>query len=135
MQYDLSNLLIQALDQMGISDVVQGGLDNHSTITLTMKEGNPDINLAAIDDEVWVWAKLTDFNENALAHNSSALLPLLLQHDEDCFHIGQPALYEVEGDLELRAQVKEKSLESVDAFMTMLDSYFNQLLEYKNVLV
>ncbi|MBT9432262.1 hypothetical protein JZM24_09225 [Candidatus Sodalis endolongispinus] len=52
MSYNVSELLMSSLEQMGISDVSHGSLDDHSTITLKLTDDNPDINIITQDDEI-----------------------------------------------------------------------------------
>nr|AAG48601.1 InvB [Sodalis glossinidius] len=131
MSYNVSELLMSSLERMGISDVAQGSLDDHSTITLKLTDDNPDINIITQNDETWIWSVLGEFNQNALTFNSANLLPFMINSHSDNFIFGQPSLVEVEGNLEFRAQVKSENLESVTAFTDMLDAFFTQLMDYQ----
>nr|CBX79633.1 Surface presentation of antigens protein SpaK/InvB [Erwinia amylovora ATCC BAA-2158] len=134
MKYDLVNLLSSILNDAGISEVMEQDLSNHSTITLNMKDEIPPIHIKNENDEVWVWAKLCDYNLSALSYCSVNLFPVMLNYNEDIFYAGQPCLYPVDGNLELRAQIREKNLESSGAFLTVLDHYLTILQEYRTVL-
>lgn len=134
MKNDVAKLLKSALAEMGMADLLADDINNHSAITLTLVDGIPDINLITEDDEVWLWSALGDFNESALYHNSANLLPLMLNHHESYFPIGQPALYENNGQLELRACAKQQALESEVVFTEMLDIFFNVLTHYQAAL-
>lgn len=134
MKYDLVELLSAILKDAGISDVMDQDLSNHSTITLNMKDDIPAIHIRSENDEVWIWAKLCDYNLSALSYCSTNLLPLMLNHNEDIFYTGQPCLYPVDGNLDLRAQVREVSMESSDSFLAVLDSFLSILQEYRTVL-
>lgn len=116
MKYDLVNLLSSILNDAGISEVMEQDLSNHSTITLNMKDEIPPIHIKNENDEVWVWAKLCDYNLSALSYCSVNLFPVMLNYNEDIFYAGQPCLYPVDGNLELRAQIRERNLESSGAF-------------------
>lgn len=135
MKYDVVELLSATLKDAGIADIMEGDLNNHSTISLTMKEGIPTIHIRSEDDEVWVWAKVMENAPDSLAYCSASLLPLMMNYDEDFFYTGQPCLYPVDGHLELRAQVQEKHLQHPDAFLSMLDHYLVILQDYRSVLV
>lgn len=86
MSYKVSELLMSSLEQMGIGDVAQGSLDDHSTITLKLTDDNPDINIITQEDETWIWSVLGEFNQNALSFNSANLLPLMITTHNDCFN-------------------------------------------------
>ncbi|KML20836.1 secretory protein invB [Leclercia adecarboxylata] len=135
MKYDVAELLSVMLKEADIADVMEGDLNNHSTISLSMKEGIPTIHIRNEDDEVWVWAKVLENAPDSLAYCSANLLPLMMAYDEDFFYTGQPCLYPVDGSLELRAQVKEKHLQCSDDFLSMLDHYLAILQNYRSVLV
>lgn len=134
MKYDLVELVSNMLEDAGISEVMEQGLSNHSTITLNMKDEIPSIYIKNENDEVWVWAKLCEYNLSALSYCSINLFPVMLNYNEDVFYAGQPCLYPVDGDLELRAQIREKHLESADAFLMVLDHFLTLLQEYRAVL-
>ena len=134
MSNDVAQLLKSALTEMGMADLLVDDINNHSAITLTLIDGIPDINLITEDDEVWLWSVLGDFSEPALYHNCADLLPLMLNHYESFFPIGQPALYENNGMLELRACAKKEAFESEAVFTEMLDIFFNVLTHYQKAL-
>ncbi|WP_393949801.1 InvB/SpaK family type III secretion system chaperone [Kluyvera intermedia] len=135
MKYDIVGLLSTLLNDAGISDVLDTDLNNHSTISLTMKDDIPAIHIREDNDEVWVWAKVMENAPSNLAYCSASLLPLMMSHNEEYFYAGQPCLYESDGQLELRAQVKEKHMSSAEAFLSMLDHYLTTLQNYRSVLV
>ncbi|HEY1844458.1 MAG TPA: hypothetical protein VGH05_06310 [Buttiauxella sp.] len=135
MKYDIVSLLSTMLNDAGVGDILDSDLSNHSTISLNMKENIPTIHIRSEDDEVWVWATIVENAPASLAYCSASLLPMMMTYNEDYFYAGQPCLYPVEGNLELRAQVKEKHLQMPDAFLSMLDSYLTILQDYRSVLV
>lgn len=135
MKYDLVSLLSVMLNNVGLSNVIDESLTNHSTISLNMKDDIPTINLRSEDDQVWVWAKLSDYNLSTLTYASASIFPIMFNYNEEIFYCGQPCLYPVEGNLELRAQVKEQHLESPDAFLIFLDHYLTILQDYRIALV
>lgn len=135
MKYDVAALISTMLNNAGVGDILESDLSNHSTISLKMKDDIPTINVRAEDDEVWVWAKVVEEAPASLSYCSDNLLPLMMNYNEEYFYTGQPCLYPVEGDIELRAQVKEKHLQSSDDFLSMLDNYLGILQEYRSVLI
>lgn len=135
MGYDLVGLLYTMLNDAGFANIIDKDLSNHSTISLNMKDDIPTIYIKNEDDEVWVWAKLCAYNISTLSYNSANILPVMLNYNEDVFYCGQPCLYPVEGDLELRAQVRVKHLQSSAGFLMMLDHYLTILQDYRSVLV
>lgn len=135
MRYDLVSLLSSMLNNVGLKNVIDDNLSNHSTISLNMKDDIPTIHIKNDDDQVWVWAKLADYNLSTLCYASTNLFPLMFNYNEDVFYCGQPCLYPVEGNLELRAQVKDKHLETPEAFLIFLDHYLTILQDYRMVLV
>ena len=134
MQYDVVALLTEILAEVGMSDVLDKDLNNHSTISLHMKDDIPTIHIKNNDEEIWVWAQLGEVNLSTLSYCSANLFPLLLAHNEDVFYAGQPCLYQVDNVLDLRAQVKEKHFESASAFMEMLDTFLAVLQQYRTAL-
>ncbi|QQG29068.1 hypothetical protein JFY74_03100 [Pectobacterium carotovorum] len=134
MKHDIVALISEMLNNAGITDILDEGLNNHSTISLNMKDDIPTIHIKSEDDDVWVWAKLCDYNISSLSYCSASLFPVMLDYNESIFHAGQPCLYPIDGNLELRAQVKEPSLASSDAFMEMLNHYLSIMQDYRRVL-
>ncbi|GKW40834.1 hypothetical protein LOZ86_18930 [Pectobacterium parvum] len=135
MKHDVVALISEMLNNAGVEDILEAGLSNHSTISLNMKDDIPTIHIKSEDDEVWVWAKLCDYNISSLSYCSANLFPLMLDYNESIFYAGQPCLYPIDGILELRAQVKEPSLTSSDAFMEMLNHYLSIMQDYRRVLI
>lgn len=135
MKHDVVALLTTLLNRAGMTALLDRELSNHSTISLNMKNNIPTIHISNEDDEVWVWAKIVDQVPTSLSYCSANLLPLMLNYNEEYFYTGQPCLYIVDGNIELRAQVKEKHLQSPDMFSSMLDNYLNILQKYCAVLI
>ena len=134
MKYDIVSLLSSILNDAGAGDILDQDLSNHSTISLAMKDDIPAIHIRNEDDEVWVWAKIAENIPTSLTYCSASLLPLMVTHNEDYFYAGQPCLYPVDGNIELRAQVKEQHLQGPDEFLSLLDNYLRILQDYRSVL-
>lgn len=135
MKYDLVFLLSTILKDAGLSNVIDKDLTNHSTISLNMKDDIPTINICEDDDQVWVWARICEYNIQALNYASDNIFNIMFNYNEDVFYCGQPCLYAIDGYLELRTQVKDKFLQSPDDFLILLDYYLTTLQDYRNALV
>lgn len=136
MNYNIAALLSEAFRNTGMPDVVDANLDNHSTITINMKDEVPDINIKYEEnnDEFWIWSVISEFVPESLSYLSSNLIPVMLNHHEHFFYAGQPCLYPVDGNLQLRAQIKEKNLNSSDDFLLLLDQFLTILQDYRFVM-
>ncbi|CCG87066.1 Surface presentation of antigens protein spaK Class 1B type III secretion system chaperone spaK [Erwinia piriflorinigrans] len=134
MKYDIAELISTMLKDAGMSEFLSDDLTNHSTISLNMKDDIPAIHIKSVGDDVWLWANLCEYNINSLAYCSINLLPVMLDYNEEVFYLGQPCLYPVDGQLELRAKVMEKYLGSADDFLSVLDHYLTIMLNYRDVL-
>lgn len=130
MKYDIATMLTEMLKDAGASDLIEGDLSNHYTISLNMKNDISPILIKEESDGIWVWSKICEYNENALFHNSTSIVSLLMEHNEEFFYVGQPCLYVVDNNLELRAQIKNDKLNSTDDFSSVLNEYFLILEKY-----
>ncbi len=137
MKFDIVALLRDVLSNAGMLDFMDDDISNHSTITLSMKDDIPSIHIKNDDDEniVWVWAKILDEEPQSYHYCSDNLLLLMLEHNEEFFVTGQPCLYPIDGGIELRAQVKEKYLNSADEFLLFMDEYLTMIEKYRNILI
>ncbi|WP_261641792.1 hypothetical protein [Erwinia mallotivora] len=135
MKYDVATLISGMLSDAGLSDIVDSDLSNHSTISLNMKDDIPAINIKTDDDEVWVWTKLGEYSPSSMSYCSENIFTVMFNYNEAFFYAGQPCLYPIDGNLELRALVKDKFLESPSAFMEVLDNFLSIMQEYRAVLM
>ncbi|WP_299999395.1 hypothetical protein [uncultured Cedecea sp.] len=135
MKYDLVSLLSAMLKNVGMDNIIDKNLSNHSTISLNMKDDIPTIHIKNDNDQVWVWATLCDYNVSNLSYFSKNLFPIMFNYNEEVFYCGQPCLYPIEGNLELRTQVKDEYLASPEVFLVFLDHYLTILQDYRMVLV
>lgn len=134
MKYDLVSLLSTMLSNVGMDNIIDKDLSNHSTISLNMKDDIPTIHIKNDDDQVWVWAKLCEYNISNVCYSSANIFPIMFNYNEEVFYCGQPCLYPIEGNLELRTQVKEEYLASPEAFLIFLDHYLTILQDYRMAL-
>ncbi|SFN66444.1 Invasion protein B family protein [Izhakiella capsodis] len=135
MKYDIVELISESLKKLGMDNIIDEEISNHSTIALNMKNDIPTIYISNTDDEVWVWAQLMENIPTILSYNSANLIPLIMEHDENYFYVGQPCLYPINGFIELRAQIKDNHLQSADDFLLILDRYLDILQSYRLALV
>jgi len=135
MKYDIVALITDMLNAEGAGDLLDKDLTNHSTISLNMKGNIPTIFIKEEDDYVWVWSILGEYHPSTLPHSSAKLFSLMFEFDEEHFYLAQPCLYPVDGNLELRAQIKECHLESKETFSEVLEAFFLKLQSYCDALV
>ena len=139
MKYDIVALLSSILNDIGMSDSMDAELSNHSTLSLHMKDDIPAIHIGNEDEDgeetLWVWSIIMENSPPSLTYCSANLIPMMMTHNEDFFYAGQPCLYSIDGNIELRAQVKEKYLQSPDAFLSLLDNYLVVLQDYRSVVI
>ncbi|WP_224653927.1 hypothetical protein [Pectobacterium versatile] len=134
MKHDVVALITDMLNESGVTDVLNEDLSNHSTISLNMRNDIPTIHIKSEEDSVWIWAKLCDYNISSLSYCSANIFPVMFNYHEEIFYTGQPCLYPIDGNLELRAQVKEQSLTDSYSFMKMLDHYLTIMQDYRAAL-
>lgn len=129
---DIAELLREALRHSGCTDKQLGHFDSHSTIEMHMKD-LPAINVGYVDEEVWVWASVTEIGPQLLRHAAADLLQILLQ---GCLwsRSGQLHLCDVEGQLELRLLSNEKALSDGEHFAQALDHFVAVLEELCGIL-
>ena len=122
---DIAQLVRSALRESGCDPAMLGELDNHSTIALDLHE-LPSIHVGAQDADVWLWARLTEHGEAALAQRGGDLLQELLQ---GCGYArgGQLQLALNDGALELKALVNPEFLADGARFSEALNGFFDSL--------
>ncbi|NEG59858.1 hypothetical protein [Pantoea agglomerans] len=135
MAYDVATLVSEMLREHGMENIIEDDLSNHSTISLSMKEDIPTINIKTEDNTVWVWAKITDNTPVSFDYCSNNLVPLMLENQEDYFIAGQPCLYITDEGIELRAIIEDKNMQSADVFQDMLGQFLDILQNYRTVLL
>jgi hypothetical protein len=125
MQYDLAQLVKDALLILGCDPAMGQGLDSHSTITLDF-EDLPSLLISVQDEQVWLWSRVAEYSETVLAHKASDILTLLMQSDDTLIG-GHPSLAEGEGYLELRGVLTPAMLENGERMAEALTQFFDRL--------
>ncbi|WP_063656513.1 hypothetical protein [Candidatus Arsenophonus triatominarum] len=135
MESNVSEILTLLLQEAGFEYIVNKKLTDDSTITIDIYDDCPNINIINLGDEVWIWSVLCDFNEYYLLFDSYKFLSFFLNIEEEVFCLGQPTLKKVDGKIELRAQIRNESLVSVENFIEMIETYYFILKKYLDFFV
>ncbi|MGN8273849.1 Invasion protein B family [Pseudomonas sp. SMV71] len=118
---NLAGLLRQALCHSGCVDNQIGHFDSHSTIEMQMKN-LPDINVAMVNGDVWIWAAVADATPQVFNYSAFELMQFLLEGNAFS-RTGQLHLCEVEGLLELRLMANNFALSDAGHFAQALDAF------------
>ncbi|WP_339476668.1 MULTISPECIES: InvB/SpaK family type III secretion system chaperone [unclassified Pseudomonas] len=122
---DIAELLRQALRHSGCVDSQIGHFDSHSTIEMQMKN-LPDINVAEVDGDVWIWTVVAEATPRTLNYCAFDLMQLLLEGNPFS-RTGQLHFCEVEGRLELRLMASAYALSDAERMAQALDSFVQAL--------
>ncbi|MBT2339715.1 MULTISPECIES: Invasion protein B family [Pseudomonas] len=122
---DIASLLRESLRHSGCLDSQIGHFDSHSTIEMKMKN-LPDINVAVVGDDVWIWAMVGDAGPSAINHCAFDLMQFLLGGNPFS-RTGQLHLCDVEGRLELRLMASAYALGDAEHFAQALDSFVHAI--------
>lgn len=104
---ELSSLVCDALNELGVSDQVLHGFDSHSTITIDMGEG-PSINISLVDDRLFVWSFIP-MSEDMLIENARGIMPVITAVVE-YVETGHLTLGKCSDGFELKALVNPRAL-------------------------
>lgn len=118
---DIAGLLREALRHSGCVDSQIGHFDSHSTIEMQMKN-LPDISVAEVEGDVWVWAAVAEATPSSLNYCAFDLMQFLLEGNPFS-RTGQLHLCEVEGRLELRFMASAYALNAAEHLAQALDSF------------
>lgn len=121
MSMDLADLLREALRHSGCKDSQIGHFDSHSTIEMQMKS-LPDINVAMVDGDVWVWSTVAEANPSAMNQCAFDLMQFLLEGNPFS-RTGQLHLCVVQERLELRLMANAHALGDAEHFAQALDAF------------
>lgn len=125
--HDIASLVRAALEISGCSTGQIGSFDAHSTIQLELAD-LPVLNIAQIDNALWMWSTLLEVGDTLLAQRSENLLRFLMQ--EFTFaKTGQLQLCVTEGQLVLKAMVDDSGYANPQALAESIDSYLIALQE------
>jgi len=119
---DLASLVREALIQSGCSEDILSDFDSHSTISLDFND-KPSILISMRDEQVWLWTKLTEYNEYTFESCYKDLFEVMI---EPYSHSPTNQInYEVtDGTFELRALISENSLYEPSVFAEALNEFF-----------
>jgi len=118
---DIADLLRDALRHSGCVDSQIGHFDSHSTIEMRMNN-LPDVNVAVVEGDVWIWAAVAQATPNVMTHCAFDLMQFLLE-GQRFSRTGQLHLCEVQGQLELRLMANDLALSGVEHFAQALDGF------------
>ena len=118
---DIADLLRDALRHSGCMDSQIGHFDSHSTIEMQMKS-LPDVNVAEVEGDVWVWAVVAEAGPQFAHHCAGELIRFLLEGNAFS-RTGQLHLCEVQERLELRLMANADALCDAGHFAQALDSF------------
>lgn len=122
---DIADLLREALRHSGCVDSQIGHFDSHSTIEMQMKN-LPDVNVAVVEGDVWIWAAVAQATPNVMNHCAFELMQFLLEGNAFS-RTGQLHLCEVQGQLELRLMANDRALGDAVHFAQALDAFVQSI--------
>ena len=123
---NISKVLHSTLIGLGISPKRIDVFDQHSTIELSFKGISP-IYIAAENDRVWVWAKLSELNAHDIDFYSRALIGFL-QYPLPGVLTGQAVFGKGQEGYELKALLDNDCASSIEEMGQMLESFYDLLV-------
>lgn len=123
MSMNLSGLISSAIRYIGRGDAlpVNTQLDNHSAITLYL--GNAKcIHVMTIDDTPVIWSVICEYKRVDTRSISESLLSVMNNYSP-FFHFGQPALVNIDGNIELRATFSLLALKNEETMAAAINDY------------
>lgn len=132
MYVDIAALVREALLESGCDPNLLDNFDSHSTIALDFND-LPSIYISVQDEDVWLWSRIAEYNDNAIEQRAAALLQ---EHTRGAEFIRgeQFLLAKNEGYLELKALLKPICLENAKNFAVALSGYFERLEQFVEVM-
>lgn len=132
MYVDIATLVREALLDSGCDPSLLSNFDSHSTIALDFND-LPSIYISSQEEDIWLWSRIAEFNENTLAQRAPVLLNELMQGVE--FIRGEQfQLSQNEGYLELKALLNPQCLTSGANFAVALSGFFERLERFVEVM-
>lgn len=128
---DIAALVKNALLHLGCSDEMVKDIDGHSTICFNF-DNAPSIYLVKDEYSVWLWSRISEFNESTFTQYSSDLLAHLMK-PQTYLQLGQPMLAERDGYLEYRGALHQDFLQSPESFALSLQSFFNAMSDAREI--
>lgn len=132
MHVDIAALVREALLESGCNPNLLDNFDSHSTIALDFND-LPSIYISSQDEDIWLWSRIAEFNENILEQRASVLLTELMRGAE--FIRGEQFLLtKNEGYLELKALLNPLCLENGQNFAVALSGFFERLEHFVEIM-
>lgn len=130
---DIAQLVRSALESHGCDPSLISDIDNHSTIVLDLFD-LPSIYISVVDEDVWLWAPMSDYSDSILDQCASGLLSALMA---GCpfMRTGQLQLANQDGSLVLQGLVHQDNLMDSTKFAESLNEFFNQLEHFSRSLL
>ncbi|XBS70283.1 SPI-1 type III secretion system chaperone SpaK [Acerihabitans sp. KWT182] len=132
MYVDIAELVREALLESGCDPNLLDNFDSHSTIALDFND-LPSIYISSQEEDIWLWSRLAEYNDNLLEQRAPALLQELMRGAEfirgEQFHLSQN-----EGYLELKALLKPMCLNNGQNFAVALSGFFERLERFVEVI-
>ncbi|WP_413735598.1 SPI-1 type III secretion system chaperone SpaK [Sodalis sp. RH21] len=132
MYVDIAALVREALLDSGCDPNLLDNFDSHSTIALDFND-LPSIYISSQEEDIWLWSRIAEYNENTLEQRAPALLGELMRSAE--FIRGEQFLLaKNEGYLELKALLNPTCLTSGQNFAVALSGFFERLERFVEVM-
>lgn len=118
---DIAELLRRALLTKGCTEEQMGSFDGHSNIELLLRN-IPSLNVERIGEDYWFWSAIENVSRGRLEDYSAQLLTFLMQN-VPFTRSGQLQLSELDGRVELRAQLNARTLSDEQLMGDALDQF------------
>ncbi len=132
MYVDIAALVREALLESGCDPNLLDNFDSHSTIALDFND-LPSIYISSQEEDIWLWSRLAEYNDNILEQRAPALLEELMR-GADFIRGEQFLLSKNEGYLELKALLNPQCLSSGQNFAVALSGFFERLERFVEVM-
>lgn len=129
---NLAALLREALALSGCSEQQIGQFDAHSPIELVFDD-LPSLHMAMLDDDVWCWSSLGEFNARTQEHFAAALFEFQLEGWAFA-RTGQLQFLHDDSELQLRVLLSREALSGARPLAEAIDSYIERLLALRELL-
>lgn len=132
MTVDLIQLTKNALTHMGCPLSVMSKIDASSSIVFTFNNGVV-MNLSTVNDEIWLWSPIHDYNEKLLAQNGAKFLELIMK-PYPFFVTEKMQLSNENGQFLLKGLVSDESLEKTAYFAAALQVFFDTAFKLRQII-
>lgn len=132
MYVDIAALVREALLESGCDPNLLDNFDSHSTIALDFND-LPSIYISCQEEDIWLWSRLAEYNDNIIEQKAPALLEELMR-GADFIRGEHFLLSKNEGFLELKALLSPFCLNSGQNFAVALSGFFERLEKFVEVM-